>query len=73
MCSVDFRVHSSILKSEASALIDFTSRSAKKLMVEPSATVDLGHCSSAIFDVSDDVLFTASEFSALNTWSVRGL
>ena len=37
-----FRVPSNILKSKASAPIDFTIRFAKKLMVEPSATVGLG-------------------------------
>ena len=36
------RVHSGIPKSEASALIDFATKCAKKLMVEPSATVGLG-------------------------------
>ena len=45
------RVYSNLLKSET-ALIDFTIRSAKKLMVEPSATVDLGLHSDVIQDVS---------------------
>ena len=34
-----FRVHSSISKSEASVLNDLMTKSAKKLMVEPPATV----------------------------------
>ena len=52
-----FLVHSSIVKSEASALIDFMSRSAKKVMVEPSATVCLGLNSAALHDVSCKFLF----------------
>ena len=66
-----FRVHSSITKSEASALIDFTTRSAKKLMVEPSAIVGLGLNSDVIHDVSYDSLFTALELSAFESWLVR--
>ena len=46
-----FRMHSNILKSERSILIDFAIRSAKKLMVEPSATVGLGLNSTASHDV----------------------
>ena len=45
--------------------------SARKLVVEPLATVGLGLCSTAIFDVSYDFLFTALELSALNPWLVR--
>ena len=66
-----FRVHSSISKSEASVLIDLTIKSAKKLVVEPPATVVLGLCSAAIHDVSYDSLFTALELSALKPWLVR--
>ena len=46
------RVHSSIPKSERSTSNDFMIRSAKKLMVEPSATMDLGIDSDAIQNVS---------------------
>ena len=42
-----FRVHSNILKSKASAPIDFAIRFAKKSMVEPSATVGMGLHSTA--------------------------
>jgi hypothetical protein len=66
-----FRVHSSIPKSEASVLIDLTIKSAKKLVVEPPATVGLGLCSAAIHDVSYDSLFTALELSALKPWLIR--
>ena len=48
---------SSISKSEASVLIDLTTKSAKKLVVEPPA-VGLGLCSAATHDVSYDSLFT---------------
>ena len=65
-----FRVHSSVTKSEVSALIDLTTRSAKKLMVGPSATVGLGLNSAASHDVSYDSLFTASETNALTPWLV---
>ena len=46
------QVHSSIPKSERSTSTDFMTRSAKKLMVEPSATMDLGIDSDVIQDVS---------------------
>ena len=46
-------------------------RSAKKLMVEPSATVGLSLSSTANHDVSCDSLVTVSEFSALKPWLVR--
>ena len=59
-----FRVHSSIPKSEVSALIVVTPRFAKKVMVEPSATVGLGLTSDAIHDVSYDSLFAALKLSA---------
>ena len=36
-----FRAHSNISKSEASVLIDLETKSVKKLVVEPLATVDL--------------------------------
>ena len=45
--------------------------SARKLVVEPPATVGLGLCSAALHDVSYDFLFTASELSALNSWLAR--
>ena len=43
-CAHGFRVHSSIAKSEASVLIDQASKSAKELIVELPATVELGLC-----------------------------
>ena len=46
-----FRVYSNILMSERSTLTDFAIRSAKNLMVEPSATVGQGLHSAAIHDV----------------------
>ena len=46
------RVHSSIPMSERSTSNDFMTRSAKKLMVEPSATMDLGIDSDVTQDVS---------------------
>ena len=48
-----------------------TTTSAKKLMVEPPATVGLGLCSAAVHDVSYDSLFAALELSALKPWLVR--
>ena len=56
VCSTDPECtqHSSIPKSEASVLIDLTTKSAKKLVIEPPATVGLGLCSAAIPDVSYD-------------------
>ena len=44
--------------------------SAKKWVVEPSATVGLGLHSAAIHDVSYDSHFTASEFNASKPWLV---
>ena len=58
------RVHPSIPKSEASALIDLTIKPAKRLRGEPPATVGLSLNSAAIHDVSCDSLFTSSELSA---------
>ena len=65
-----FRAHSGIPKSEASVLLDMTTRSAKVLMVEPPA-VGLGLSSAATHDVSYDCFFTALELSALKPWLVR--
>ena len=72
MCSADPECthHSSIPKSEAPVLIDLTTKSAKKLVVVPPATVGLGLCSAAIHDVSYDSLFTALELIALKPWLV---
>ena len=65
-----FRLHSRIAKSEASILIEFTNKSAMKLVVEPPATVGFGLCSAAIHNVSHDFMFTTLELSALNrVWS----
>ena len=57
-----FRAHSSISKLEASTL---TTGFAKKVMLEPPATVDLGLNSAVAHDVSYD-----SELGALRPWSV---
>ena len=54
-----FRVHSSIPKSEASSLFEFTNQSAMQLVVEPPATVGRGLSSDAILDISYDFIFTA--------------
>ena len=61
------------LKSETSVLIDLTTKSIKKLMVEPPAMVGLGLSlfSCAIHDVPYDCFFTALELSALKPWLVR--
>ena len=56
--------HSGISKSEASALIDLATRSAKMLMFESFTTVGLGFNSAAIHDVSYETLFVASELGA---------
>ena len=53
----------------APALIDCATRSVKKLVVEPLATVDLGLCSAAVHDVSYDSLFTP--LWVLKPWLVR--
>ena len=66
-----FWVQSCFLKSEDSVLIDLTTKSTKKLMVEPQAMVGLGLCSAAIHVVSDGSLFTALDLSALKPWLVR--
>ena len=64
-------MQSCFLKSETSVLIDLTTKSTKKLMVEPQAMVGLGLCSAAIHVVSHDSLFTALDLSALKPWLVR--
>ena len=66
-----FRAHPSIPKSETSVLTDLMTKSVKKLMVEPSATVGLGLCSYATHDVFYDSLFTPFELSTLQPWLVR--
>ena len=72
MCSayLECTQHSSILKSEASVLVDLTTKSAKKLVVDTPATVGLGLYSQP-FDVSYDSPFTALEVSTLKPWLVR--
>ena len=70
VCSVDSE-YVQTSKSEASVPIDLTFRSVKKLVVELLAVVGLGLCSAAIYDVSYDFLFTASEFSVSEPWLVR--
>ena len=59
-----FRVHSSISKSEVSVLIDLETKSVKKLVVEPLATVDLGLNSAAI-------LMSPTIFSSMRWSSAR--
>ena len=61
--------HFSIPKSEASVLIDLTTKSAKKLVVEPSASVGLGLCSAAIHDISNDSLSSLRERVETVGWS----
>ena len=70
-CAKRIRLHSHIVCPESSIFIEFTIKSAMKLVVEPPATVGLGLCSAAIHDVSCDYLFTALELSALNSWLAR--
>ena len=48
----EYRVYSIIPKSEESALSDFTTMSAKKVLVKPPETVDLYLCSVEIHDIS---------------------
>ena len=50
-------------RSQASVLIDLMTKSAKKLVVQLPATVELGFCSASIHDVSFDSLFTALELA----------
>ena len=70
MCSVESECIQTS-KSEASALIDLTTGSAKKLVVvEPPATVGLGLNSAVINDVSCDTLFAASELGASKPWLI---
>ena len=72
MCSAypECTQHSSILKSEASVLVDLTTKSAKKLEVDTPATVGLG-LYSQLFDVSYDSPLTALELSVMKPWLVR--
>ena len=73
ICSADPECtqHSGTPKSEAHVLVDLTTKSAKKLVGEPPATVGLGLCSQLFIFVSYDSPFTASEFSALKLWLPR--
>ena len=71
MCKADSDcTHTSFVQNRQ-FFIEFTIKSAMKLVVEPPATVGLGLCSAAIHDVSCDYLFTALELSALNSWLAR--
>jgi len=69
--SSGFRVHSTIPKSEATALIDLIVVAARKFMVQPPSTVGLGLCSAPIQDVSYDSLFVALELTTLKPWLIR--
>ena len=60
------RVHSCFAKSEASFCLILMFKSARKLLDEQPATVDLCSCPNAVHDVSRDSLFTAMELTALN-------
>ena len=51
----------------ASFLIDMATKSARKLLFEPSATVGLGLCSAATHEVSYDPLVAALELRALTS------
>ena len=66
-----FWVQSCFLMSENSVLIDLTTKSTKKLMVEPPAIVGLGPCSAAIRVVPYNSLFTSLELRAFKQWLVR--
>ena len=67
MCSADPECtqHSSFPKSEAPVLVDLTTKLAKKLVVQPPATVGLGLCSQLFSMFSP---FIALELSALKPW-----
>jgi hypothetical protein len=69
--SSGFRVHSTIPKSEATTLIDLMVVAARKVMVQPPATVGLGLCSAPISGVSYDSLFVALELTTLKPWLIR--
>ena len=58
MCSVDPECiqHSRFPKSEASVLFDLTTKSVKKLVIEPPATVVLGLCFQLLFMMSFSTL-----------------
>ena len=71
MYSVDLECISSIFKSEAPVLSNFTNRSAKKLAIKPPATVSRSAYAAAIHDVSCDPFFSTLELSAVKPWSVR--
>ena len=64
MCSAD-------VEWEASVLFDITTKSVRKLVVAPPATVGLGLCPQLLFMMSlFDFRFTALELNALNrSWS----
>ena len=69
-CSAGSGHTQNIPNSEASVLPDLTTKSAKKLMVEPPATV--GWVSvQLLYMMSRTIFYSALELSALKTWSVR--
>ena len=57
--------------AEASVWSILMFKSARKLLDEQTATVDLCLCPNAVHDVSHDSLFTALELRARESWSVR--
>ena len=65
------RKNSSISKSEVSVPIDLETKSVKKLVVEPLATVGQGLCAAAVHDSSYDSLFTAPEMGVSKLWVFR--
>ena len=67
------RGHSNSAKSEVSVVVDFKTKSVKKLVVQLLARVDLGLCPVGNFDVLYDFLFTALEFSTFKNVVGQGL
>ena len=57
-----FRLHSRIADLDASVLIEFMTKSARKLVVQPPTTVGLWFCFCAFHDVSH-VFFSATELT----------
>ena len=60
-----------VANSEASVWLILMYKTARNLLEEQPATVDLCSCPNAVHDVSPNSLFTALELRALETWSVR--
>ena len=69
VCS-GFRVHSTISKTEATALVDLFV-AARQSVDQPSMAVGLGHCLAPIHDVSYDSPFVALELTTLKPQLTR--